>query len=312
GFDESFVRVGHWVGKGDQRVYLANKLTDDTIDFITRHQDEPFAVTLAHYVVHIPLQAEADLINHYQAKPKPSKGVNNPIYAAMVAHADRSVGRVLKTIDDLKLREKTLVVFYSDNGGLRQIFHGDGPIVSTNDPLHDEKGTLYEGGIRVPLIVRWPGVVKPGQTSDAVVTSVDLYPTFLEATGAQPPKDQHLDGLSLLPVLRQSTKLKRDAIYWHYPHYHHSRPGGAIRSGDWKLIEFFDDPQAVELYNLAEDTGEANNLAAEKPQQVAALKAKLSTWRAKVNAAMPTPNPDYDPARKATWGHHPDRPVKKN
>jgi len=232
--------------------------------------------------------------------------VNNPVYAAMVEHVDRSVGRIMKTLDALKLADRTVVVFFSDNGGLRRHYQNIGPIVTTNAPLRDEKGTLYEGGIREPLIVRWPGHVKPASTCSEPVTSVDFHPTLLEIAGADRPADQACDGVSLVPLLRQTGRPKREAIFWHYPHYHHSAPAGAVRQGDWKLIEFYEDGK-LELYNLADDIGEKTDLAAAQPKRAAALRARLHAWRKSVNAAMPVKNPKHDPARAAQWGRHPSR-----
>lgn len=286
--------------------YLSEVLTDEAEHFMEANQDRPFCLCLHHYAVHIPLQARERLIEKYENKPKPDSGVNNAIYAAMVEHVDASVGRILDKLDELELSDNTVVVFFSDNGGLRQRFDGDGPIVSTNAPLRAEKGTVYEGGIRVPMIVRWPGVVAAGSTNDTPITSVDIYPTFLELAGADRPPEQTLDGESLLPLLRQSGELKRDAIYWHYPHYHHSSPAGAIREGDWKLIEFYEDGH-LELYNLRNDIGEQNNLAEGESARAKAMHAKLAAWRESVGAEMPTENPDYDPARAHEWGKHPGR-----
>jgi uncharacterized sulfatase len=246
------------------------------------------------------------LVEKYEKKPKSESGVNNPVYAAMIEHLDTSIGWILRKLEELDLDKQTVVVFFSDNGGLRQRFDGKGQIVATNAPLRSEKGTLYEGGIRVPLIVRWPGVVKPGSECGAPVSSVDFYPTFLEIVGRQGDPKQVLDGESLIPLLKQSGKHERDAIFWHYPHYHHSSPAGAVRRGDWKLIEFFEDGR-VELYNLKEDIGEAKNLATEKPDIARRLQRRLAGWRRSVNAAMPTPNPDFDPERRLEWGRHPGR-----
>ena len=178
--------------------------------------------------------------------------------------------------------------------------------MTTNAPLRDEKGTLYEGGIREPLIVRWPGHVKAGATCSEPVTSVDFYPTMLELAGAKPPAGQALDGVSLVGLLKQTGKPKREAIFWHYPHYHHSTPAGAIRQGDWKLIEFYEDGK-LELYNLKTDIGEKTNLAAKEPRRAAAMRDKLAAWRKSVRAVMPTRNPNHDPARAGEWGRHPSR-----
>jgi len=178
----------------------------------------------------------------------------------------------------------------SDNGGVAG--------TTSNAPLRAGKGTLYEGGVREPLIVRWPGVVKAGSTSDEVVISVDFFPTILEMAGvAYEPDPKHvLDGISFVPVLKQAGKLTREAIYWHYPHYHNTTPGGIIRAGDWKLIEYFEDGR-VELYNLREDLSETKDLAAASPEKAAELRKKLADWRTSVGAQMPTPNPNYDASK---------------
>jgi uncharacterized sulfatase len=203
-------------------------------------------------------------------------------------------------LDNLSLSENTIVVFTSDNGGLRKIYTAVGEVVSTNAPLRDEKGTLYEGGIRVPMIVRWPGVVKRGTVCSEPTTTADLLPTFCDMAAVDLP-GQPIDGSTMVPLLRGDvTKLNRDAIYFHYPHYHHSRPAGAIRQGDWKLIEFFDDGQ-VELYNLADDLGETKDVAARQPQRAQQMQQHLAAWRKNVAARMPSPNPDYDSERASSW-----------
>jgi arylsulfatase A len=277
--------------------------TDQAIKFIQEKKQESFFLYLSHHSVHIKLEAPEELVDKYKNKPKPATGVNNPTYAAMVEHMDTNIGRILKKLDDLDLAERTIVIFFSDNGGLREAYGGytgKRQIVSTNAPLRDEKGTLYEGGVRVPLIVRWPGVVKAGTTCSVPVTSVDFYPTILEIVGTGGDSNHVLDGEDILPLLRQTGSLERDAIYWHYPHYHHSRPAGAIRQGKWKLIEFYEDGR-LELYDLVNDIGEKKNLATEMPLKAAQLQQKLTGWRRSVKAKMPTRNPDYDPARADEW-----------
>jgi uncharacterized sulfatase len=298
GFDEVASGVAN---RNDKQV---SGFTDSAIHFITENKNRPFFLYLSHNTVHIPLEAPQELIDKYEKKPKPDSGVNNPIYAAMVEHLDTNVGRLLTALDELGLAEGTLLVFFSDNGGLRQRFDGKGQTVTTNAPLRDEKGTLYEGGIREPLIVRWPGVVKPGSVCNAPVSSVDFYPTFLEIAGIKRHPDHVLDGESLLPLLKETGELQRDAIFWHYPHYHHSTPAGAIRQSDWKLIEFYEDNR-LELYDLKTDIGERKNLSAEMPQKARELHGKLAAWRRSVGAEMPTANPDFDPARRTEWGRHP-------
>jgi uncharacterized sulfatase len=282
---------------GPKRIDL---LTDQTMWFIEQNQERPFFVTLSHHAVHIPLEATPEAISKYKAKPKPSQGVNHPVYAAMIEDLDRSIGRILGQLDELGLSERTLVVFTSDNGGLRKIYTGIGEVVSTNTPLRDEKGTLYEGGIRVPMIVRWPGVTQAGSVCGEPTTTADLLPTFCAAAGASLP-DQPIDGASMLPLLADAqASLDREAIYFHYPHYHHSRPGGAIRSGKWKLIEFFDGAP-LELYDLSQDLAEASNRAAQHPEIAAQLQKALAEWREAVGARMPASNPKYDPDRAHEW-----------
>ncbi len=313
GFDEMLVTGGpHFNFRTtptmdlDEDAYQAEVLTTRCEQFIEKHKNESFCAFLTHYAVHIPLQARKELIEKYEKKTKPPTGINNPIYAAMVEHVDHSVGRILHKIDECGIRDNTVVIFFSDNGGLRQKFTGDGPIVTTNAPLRDEKGTLYEGGIREPLIVRWPGVIETGSLCDVPVTSVDFYPTMLEIAGAQSASEHTLDGKSIVPLLEQNGSFERDAIFWHYPHYHHSTPAGAIREGNWKLIEFFEDHHQ-ELYNLKEDIGEKNNLVSKYPDIAKTLQKKLETWRKSVDAEMPAKNPNYNPDRAEEWGKHPDR-----
>lgn len=314
GFDE-FVVTGGWGHFGNKSQpdqgftkddYLTEELADLGIAFMESHRDEPFCLYVSHFAVHIPIEARQDLILKYANKPEQNEEVCNPIYAAMLEHLDSSVGRLLEALDRLGLADNTVVVFYSDNGGLRRMYTGQGPIVTSNAPLRGEKGTLYEGGIREPLIVRWPGHVEAGRDTDVVVTTPDFYPTLLEIAGVPRAKDYPLDGVSLVPVLEGADVLARDAIYWHYPHYHHSAPAGAVREGDWKLIEFYDDGH-IELYNLRDDIGETKDLATDVPDKAAALQNSLAQWRERVGAEMPIPNPDHDPARAHEWGKHPGR-----
>jgi len=324
GFDTMVVAGGgrHFGNKTTPNIgltkddYLAEAITEQGVKFIEANKDRPFFLYVMHYAVHIPLQARKKLVEKYEKKPKPKTGVNNPTYAAMVEHVDDSVAAILGKLDELDLADNTVVVFFSDNGGLRRHFKKIGPIVTTNAPLRDEKGTLYEGGIREPLIVRWPGKVKDATTCSEPVTSVDFYPTILEIAGVKPPANHVLDGKSIVPLLAQRGGLNRDAIYWHYPVYHHSTPAGAIRRGDWKLIEFFGVDAAdtrCELYNLKDDIGEKNDLAAKMPDKAGELRQKLIAWRKSVGARLPVKNPDHDPDKAAQWGRHPGahRPTKR-
>jgi arylsulfatase A len=287
-------------GKKDAGPKRMDLLADQTIWFIEQNKDRPFFVTLSHHAVHIRLEATPEAAAKYEKKEKPDHGVNNPMYAAMTENLDTSIGRILDKLDELKLADNTIVVFTSDNGGLRQIYTKVGEIVSTNAPLRDEKGTVYEGGIRVPMIVRWPGVVEPGTVCQEPTTTADLLSTFCEMADADLP-DQPIDGTSMVSLLKApESSLDREAVYFHYPHYHHSRPAGAIRVGDWKLIEFFDGVP-LELYNLADDIGESKNLASEMPEKAKKMQAMLADWRKETGARMPTPNPKHDPARAEQW-----------
>ena len=280
-------------------------LSARAIEFVEANKDRPFFLYMAHHTVHTPVEARDEMTAKYQDKT-PWEGQDDPKYAAMTEHTDEGVGLLLDKLDELKLRDNTLVIFYSDNGGAGK--------QTTNRPLRGAKGMLYEGGIRVPMTVRWPGVVRPGTRCDVPVISVDFYPTFLEVTGAPRPKDYILDGESIAPLFRGKKWLKRDTIFWHCPVYlqgdnydgardadFRTRPVGAVRKGDWKLLQYFEelefgdgDQVQLELYNLAEDMDESNNLAQVRPEKTQELLSLLVEWRDKVNAPVPTEhNPDY-------------------
>lgn len=313
GFDEFLVTSGRHFAPNFRTIprmkvpkgqYLADTLTDRAERFLETNKDKPFFLYLSHYAVHIPLEAKDELVEKYRQKKKPATGVNHPVYAAMVEHVDRSFARILKKLDELKLSDNTVVIFFSDNGGLRKRFDDQGPIVTSNAPLRDEKGSLYEGGIRVPAIIRWPGKVKADIKNSTPVCSIDFFPTILEiAQGSKNSKasNSDVDGKSLLPVLVGSSNIERTALYWHYPHYHHTSPAGAIRAGDFKLIEYFEDGK-LELYNLKSDFGETRNLADSLPRKTAELHELLNKWRKQVDAKMPTVNPKHNPAKAQLWG----------
>jgi len=259
--------------------YLTDRLADEVIGFMRTNRDRPFLAFLWHYAVHWPMEAPADLIRKYESRVGP--GVKDPRYAAMTEAMDTSMGKILDALDDLGLRDNTIVIFTSDNG----------PFLGVADakPLREGKGYLYEGGIRVPLIVRWPGRVQPGLVCHEPVVSMDFYPTILEAAGISRDASELLDGESLTPLLTQTGGLKRQSIYFHYPNYafHRSnRLGGAVRKGDYKLLEFFDDA-SVELYNLREDEGETRDLSAKLPDVAESLRSELAQWRETSGAAMP-------------------------
>ncbi len=261
--------------------YLPERLADETIAFM-RDQSEagrPFLAMLWNYTVHWPMEAPEDLVAKY--KDRPLEGYRDHRYAAMIEAMDAALGRVFAALDELGIADETLVVFTSDNGP----FGG----VGDARPLRADKGHLYEGGIRVPLIVRWPGRIAAGEVCDTPVVLTDFFPTLLAAAGLKPAAGTPLDGTDLTPLLTGAGGFERDAIYWHYPNYafhKDNRLGSAVRSGDYKLIEFFAD-DAVELYNLRDDLGEKNDLAKAQPDRAAAMLADLRAWREAVGAAMP-------------------------
>ncbi len=260
--------------------YLPERLADEAIQFIRAHRDGPFFLNWWPYSVHYPMQAREELIEKYRQRG----GLKDPIYAAMIEGMDAAIGRFLKALDEAGLREKTLILFTSDNGG----YHGD------NKPLRGVKGMLYEGGIRVPWIVRWPGRIEPGTTNNTLVISTDCYPTFLDVAGLSPAPDHPLDGKSLVPLFTQSADFERDSLYFHYPNYafhKQNRLGSAIREGHYKLIKYYDD-DSLQLYDLSKDIGEKKNLAAESPELAARLADKLDLWLRETNARLPVKETD--------------------
>jgi arylsulfatase A-like enzyme len=274
--------------------YLTDRLTEEAVRFMERHRDQPFFLYLAHYAVHIPLQAKPEIQVKYGSKPKRESPQDNLIYAAMIQSVDEGVGKVLRALDHLKIADRTVVIFTSDNGGL-SVKEGPNTPSTSNAPLRAGKGYLYEGGIRVPLIIVGPDVIRPGSISDVPVSGQDLYPTILAMAGVSLAPGQVIDGESLLPLLKGEGTLRRDALYWHYPHYSNQggKPGGAMRQGDLKLIESYEDSR-TELYDLKRDIGERHDLAAERPNEAARLRNQLARWRESVGAQMPKPNPNYD------------------
>jgi arylsulfatase A len=269
-------------------------LTEKAIEFILSNKEQPFLLQVSHNAVHIPLSTTDSLRAKYQAKAAVPGYPSNPEYAGLLEELDASVGAIVKTLEEAGLAERTLIVFLSDNGGLEH--QQDGTIVTSNLPLRQEKGTLYEGGIRIPSIWYWPKQIIAGKTSDTLATTIDIAATFTELAGAL--FDVPTDGVSLTGVLLTAdSQLSRDALYWHLPHYHHSTPASAIRKGDWKLIEFLED-SSLELYNLRSDPSESENLASKETTLAQKMLHMLQQWRQKVNARMPTLNPDYDPSRK--------------
>jgi arylsulfatase A-like enzyme len=266
--------------------YLTHREADEALGLIRQWKDRPFFIQLAHYAVHTPIQAIDSVAAKYR---RDDKHDINAKYAAMVESVDDSTGAILETLDELGLTDRTVVIFTSDNGGL-----DNGGRPTENAPLRSGKGYAYEGGIRVPFLVRWPGVLAAGSESDEPVCSIDILPTIVEAAEAPLPADHVVDGLSLVGHLKSSgsESLERDELIWHFPHYRHAPgPYSIIRQGDWKLIKFYEGIH--ELYNLEQDLGEANDLAESLPDKVEELDERLMTALRAMHAKIPRPNPAY-------------------
>ena len=278
----------------------AEFLTDRAVEFIGERRTQPFLLQVSHYAVHIPLSTTPELEKKFSAKSPQPGYPSNPLYAGLLAELDASVGRIVAAVDAAGLAENTLILFLSDNGGIEH--EQSGRIVTSNHPLRGEKGTLYEGGVRIPAIARWPGTIPAGRESGTPAITHDIYPTLVELGRATLPTTQPQDGVSLAAHLRNpAATLARNTLYWHLPHYHHSTPASSLRRGDWKLIEFFEG-NVLELYNLAADPAEKNNLATREPARARELRDALAAWRTRVGARLPTPNPQHDPARATELG----------
>ena len=270
--------------------FLTDREAQEAVKFIEANKDKPFFVYLPHYAVHQPIAGKPDVIARFKEKAdkNPDLKQRNPTYAALIASVDDALGTIRAALRRLNLEDETIIVFTGDNGGLLP--------TTDNSPFRVGKGSAYEGGVRVPLIVRWPRVTKPGTVEETPAISTDLYPTLLEAAGVKPLQSL-VDGVSLAPLLKSGAKPDRDAIFWHYPHYH---PGGAtpysaVRSGDFRLVHFYEDGRD-ELYDLAHDVGETKDLASAQPERAKAMRTRLDAWLKSVDAQLPTPNPAYDPA----------------
>ena len=282
------------------------EITAKSIEFIRENKDKPFMLNLSHLAVHVPIKYRADLGAKYRVKIR-KNGVRNinPHYSAMTEMVDESVGVLLEEVERLGLAENTVVIFYSDNGGLIHDLILNEPLATSNLPLRGQKGGLYEGGIRVPLIVRWPGKVEPGTMCNEKVMSFDLFSTFVDLGGGEIPSGQITDGISIVPLIKQEAEsLDREALYWHFPTTKWTRsPAGAIIKGDYKLLEDYETGR-IELYDLANDIGETINLAYVKPELATELLNDFHKWRKEVGAELPIPNPDYDQAREEYMGKH--------
>ncbi len=297
---------------GQEGEYLTDRLTNESLRFIEANQDRPFLLVLSHYSVHTPLESKQELTDKYRAKELPAvegpaflpegatattkQRQDHAVYAGMIQSTDESVGLILDKLEELDLTERTIVVFVSDNGGLSTLMNGRTTSPTSNIPLRAGKGWLYEGGIRSPLIVKWPGVVEPGSVLDAPAITNDLFPTLMDLAEVPLTLNFFGDGRSLAPLLRGTGRREREPLYWHFPHYHGSGnvPSGAIRAGDYKLIEWFEDGR-TELYNLREDVGETTDLSAAMPEKAGELLDMLRDWRAEVEGRMPIPNPSWNP-----------------
>lgn len=273
--------------EGKEGDYLTDRLMEEGDKFIREHSEKPFFLMMSLYAVHSPLQGKPEKVALYEKVPKEQRQ-GDPRYAAMVETVDDGVGRLMTALRDKEIEENTLVIFTSDNGGMSK--------ATDNSPLRANKGSNYEGGLRVPVIVKWPGVTEPGSISDEPVISTDFYPTILGATGLPKRPLQHVDGVDLSSVLKGRSRIDRQSLFWHYPHYNQhpqSFPATVIRKGHWKLIEILDTGE-LELYNLALDVGEQNNLADVHSGLAQSLLAEMRAWRAEVNADPMRSNPLFE------------------
>jgi arylsulfatase A-like enzyme len=285
---------------GQPEEHIEERMATEAIRFIHTNQDRPFYLNYWSFSVHAPFDGRKDLIEKYRRKADPADEQRCPVYGAMVQSLDEAVGRLLDTLDALDLSRRTIVVFFSDNGG-NMYNRVEGIPPTSNRPLRGGKATLFEGGTRVPCAVIWPGKVKPGSTSDALLSSTDFYPTILEMLGLDPQPGQHFDGVSQVPTLL-GRRAPRQTAYCFFPHYTPATgniPGAWVRRGDWKLIRFFCDGPSqanrVELYNLRKDMGETKDLASDRPRTVKRLDALLSAFLRDTRAVLPKPNPAYSP-----------------
>ncbi|HTO05272.1 MAG TPA: sulfatase-like hydrolase/transferase, partial [Opitutus sp.] len=272
-------------------------ITDRALDFIDRHHDRPFFLLLAPNTIHSPIMAPASLVEKHRKRPGSDLPHNHPTIAAMMEQLDQAIGVVLAKIENLGLSETTLVIFASDNGGsLRD---------TTQAPLRGGKAQLYEGGLRVPLIMRWSGTIPAARTTEFPTTSADLFPTILEVTGTPVPVEEPRDGISLLNTMRGQPSSPARTLFWHYPHYHNAGvhgPASALRQGDWKLIHYYEaeltgQGTADELFNLRDDPGETINLADVQPDRLRSFRSELTALLTEAGAQLPSVNDRYDPTR---------------
>jgi len=295
---------------GPKGEYITDRLTDEALKYIEQHRRDPFFLCMWHYAVHAPFQHKEEITARHRGRTDPRGKQNNPIMASMLESLDEGLGRLLAKLDELGIADDTIIVFFSDNGGNE--YDRVGPekwLPTNNDPLRSGKGSIYEGGVRVPMMVRWPGVVEGGSRSSDVVSSIDFYPTILEMAGIAPRTGQVLDGVSLVPLLSGKGGVRRDAVFCHMPHRVKAPTGPlnmpctSVRRGRWKLIRFYETdevfPNRYELYDLEKDISEANNLAGTRPETVRELDALIEKFLKDTGAVVPVANPAYDPNAEA-------------
>jgi len=283
----------------NEDAHHAIELTREAVKFLESNRNRPFFCYVAHHLIHRPIMEHADWIYKYQEKPDSDLAINNAIMGAMIQRLDAEIGVLLKKLDELELADHTVVIFFSDNGGYDKL--------QAQDPLRGGKSMLYEGGSRVPLVIKWPGVIKPGSVSTVPVMACDFFPTIAAIAGVT-NFDNPIDGISLLPLLRDGRPPARDALFWHYPHYHrfNYQPSGAIRIGDYMLIEWYErsltgGSHPVSLYNLKDDLGETHDLASQMPELANSMWARLKQWRKDVGAQEMSINPEFDLKRALFW-----------
>lgn len=296
---------------GPEGEHIDERLTRHAVEFLEKNKDRPFFLNFWLFSVHAPYQAKADLIERYRGRINPGDPQRSATMGGMIHSMDDCIGRVLDAVDRLGLADNTVIVFTSDNGG-NMYDYVEETTPTSNDPLRNGKGTIYEGGIRVPLIVAWPGSVEPGSENDAVVSSIDYHPTLLEILGMAPKPGQVIDGVSLAPALKRSGPVPREAIFCHFPHNGAKGahgPATSVRQGDWKLIRFHCDgpgnADRFELYHLGDDIGEARNLADSMPEKVKELDALIRGHLQATGALVPVPNPAFDPGKVPVLGWRP-------
>lgn len=293
GFDEIFVTykpsgnmIQPWQ-EAEMDAHNVDTITSLAIDFMERNRSSPFFLYVSHNTIHNPLKEKQKSIQKFKEMDGSGEAENNPVIGAMIERLDNSCGRIFDKIAELGLEENTIVIFFSDNGGLKSD--------ASQTPYREGKGWLYEGGIKEPLIIKWPGHAEPSSVSASLVSSIDFFPTFLDIAGVE-SKPENIDGKSIIPVLKDPETIIHDNIFWHFPHYHNGPPSGAIRSGKWKLIEWYDksllgdSANAFELFDLENDISESVNLADSMKTLTLKLSDELKAWRKEVNAQMPSPN----------------------